>query len=73
MTPLKIIFNVRARRSARDGTVNEAAVEMPIRKELADTWRLVQERVLSTEEVAFDQRRRNPSSTSQPKSPLNSF
>lgn len=58
MTPLKIMFKTFERVEANDGTVNEAGVEMLIQKELDDTWRLVQQRVLPPEEVAFDQRRK---------------
>lgn len=58
MTPLKIMFKTFERVEAKDGTVNEAGVEMLIQKELDDTWRLVQQRVLPPEEVAFDQRRK---------------
>lgn len=61
LTPLKIMFKTFERVEAKDGAVNEAGVEMLIQKELDEVWRLVQQRVLPVEEVAFDQQRRKPS------------
>lgn len=60
MTPLKIMFKTFERVEANDGTVNASGVEMLIQKELDDTWRLVQERVLPDEEVEFDRNKRMP-------------
>lgn len=62
MTPLKIMFKTFKCVKARDATSTKRALRYLFEKELDDSLRLVQERVLRPAEVALDQRRRNPGS-----------
>jgi hypothetical protein len=54
MTPGSVMFKVKETVEGSDGTVNAQGVEIVIRKESDGKWRVVQERMLSAEELEFD-------------------
>lgn len=54
MTPGSVMFKVKETVEGSDGTVNAQGVEIVIRKETDGKWRVVQERMLSAEELEFD-------------------
>lgn len=53
-TDSRIMFKTTETVTGTDGSVNENVVEIMIALESDGVWRLVQERVLSPEEAAFD-------------------
>ena len=54
MTPGRLMFKTYETVEATDGTVNANGVEIILEKETDGVWRVVQERLLPPEEVAFD-------------------
>lgn len=54
MTPGSVMFKVKETVEGSDGTINSQGVEIVIRKESDGKWRVVQERMLSAEELEFD-------------------
>lgn len=56
MTPGRVMFKTMETVEATDGTANTNGVEIMVEKERDGRWRVVQERVLPPEEIAFDRR-----------------
>ena len=56
-TDSRIMFKTTETVTGTDGSINENAVEIMIALEQDGVWRLVQERVLTPEEAAFDRGR----------------
>jgi hypothetical protein len=56
MTPGRVMFKTEETVEGSDGTVNRQGVEIVLEREDDQKWRVVQERVLSPEEWAFDTR-----------------
>ena len=54
MTPGNVMFKVKETIEGSDGTVTSHGVEIVIRKESDGKWRVLQERILSSEEFEFD-------------------
>jgi hypothetical protein len=53
-TPTRVMFKTFETVEGSDGTINAQGVEMLLEKEQDDKWRLVQERVLPSDEAKHD-------------------
>jgi hypothetical protein len=54
MTPANVMFKVKETIEGTDGTVTSQGVEIIIRKEFDGKWRVLQERILSVDEMEHD-------------------
>jgi hypothetical protein len=55
--PDKVLFKTTETVEGSDGTINRLGLEILISKELDGKWRVLQERILTDSEMAFDQRK----------------
>jgi len=59
LTPGNVLFKTIETVEGTDGTINRQGVEILIRKEDDGQWRIVQERILAEDEMAFDSHKPN--------------
>ena len=54
LTPGNVLFKTTETVEGTDGTVNHHGLEILIRKEADDKWRVVRERILAEDEMEYD-------------------
>jgi hypothetical protein len=57
VTPGNVLFKTTETVEGTDGTINRHGLEVLIRKEADDKWRVLQERILAQDEMEFDSRK----------------
>jgi len=59
MAPGNVLFKTTETVEGTDGTINRHGLEILIRKEADDKWRVLQERILTDDEMKFDSQKTN--------------